>query len=421
MAMAMPISIAMGTKLQQRLEDHLRNQAAMLKNSIISIVGLAIALAAGLTTMGAVAKDKAAELAVSLQPANGFAFERLASNSLKAAVAANDGQFPNSVDSATEALAKQAFLSEPVTPEAIAVLALGNTEGKKRELMHQAFALSRRQQLVIGWMIVDAGTREDISAILSHYDTMLRTSSSAASVVIPTMAGALENSSFVEPFAGLLSKNPPWASRFWEAVVANAEAIENAAQLRAKLYVEDEARQSYRDSSLIKALVDNKRFEDAENLYRLLAGERKGALFLNNGSFDREPEYPPFDWQLFSNGEYGAAVTGGNLQLSAIPSSGGLFARQIVKLPSAVLIISVKSKTSIPKDTNISIDMKCAEMLDNAPRPIGIALTDSLTRQRISNQLSGCSFYWLEVVGHSAEGGDGFDVAIESVSFQRQS
>ena len=392
----------------------------MLKNGIIWTMGLAIALTSGLAAVGAVAKDKAPQLAVSLQPVNGFASETLASNSLKAAVAANDGQFPNSVDPVAEALAKQAFLSEPVTPEAIAVLALGSTEGKKRELMHKALALSRRQQLVIGWMIVDAGTREDIPAILSHYDTMLRTSSSAASVVIPTMAGALANSNFVEPFAGLLSKSPPWASRFWGAVVTTPEAIENAAQLRGMLYADDEAKETYRDANLINALVNKKRFEAAENLYQLLTGKRKEASFLKNGSFELEPEYPPLDWQLYSNGEYGAAVAGGNLRLSAIPSSGGLFARQLVKLPSAILKISVEFDASISKDTNISIDIKCAEILDNAPRAISIPLEDKLTRLQISNQQSGCSFYWLEIVGRSADSGDGFDVVIESLSLQRQ-
>ena len=62
------------------------------------MVGTVIALAAGLSAMGAIAKNKAPELAVSLHPANGFAFETLASHSLKAAVAANDGQFPNKID-----------------------------------------------------------------------------------------------------------------------------------------------------------------------------------------------------------------------------------------------------------------------------------------------------------------------------------
>ncbi|MEH6792137.1 hypothetical protein [Parasphingorhabdus sp.] len=392
----------------------------MLKNGIIWIVGLAIALASGLAAVGAIVKSQAPELAVSLQPANGFAFDTLASNSLKAAVAANDGRFPNSVDPVAASFAKRAFVSEPVTPEAIAVLALGSTEGKKRELMHEALALSRRQQLVNGWMIVDAGTREDIPEILNHYDTMLRTSSSAASVVIPTMARALTNRNFVEPFAGLLSKNPPWASGFWGAVVTTPEAIENAAQLRGMLYAADDSKEIYQDANLIYALVNNQQFGSAESLYQLLAGQRKEASLLKNGLFEREPEYPPLDWQLFSNGEYGAAVAGGNLQLSAIPSSGGLFARQLVKLPSAILKMSVKSNTSIPKDANISIDIRCGETLDNAPRPIRIALTDKLTRQQISNQRSGCSFYWFDVVGRSAEGGDGFDVVIESVSLQRQ-
>lgn len=392
----------------------------MLKIGIIWIFGLAIALVSGITAMGAITKNKIPDLAVSLQPANGFAFETLASNSLKAAVAANNGQFPNSVEPVAEAFAKQAFLSEPITPQAIAVLALGSTEGKKRELMHEAFALSRRQQLVIGWMIIDAGTREDIPAILSHYDTMLRTSSSAASVVIPVMAGALANPNFVEPFADLLSKKPPWASRFWGAVFIIPEAIENAAHLRKMLYTADEIKENYRDVDLVYALVSNQRFEAAENLYQLLAGQRKEALLLENESFEREPVYPPLDWHLFSNGEYGAAITGGSLQLSAISYSGGLFARQLVKLPSAILEISVKSNASIPEGAKISIDIKCAEILENAPRPISITLTDKLTKQQISNQQSGCSFYWLEVVGRSAENGDGFDVMIESVSLQRQ-
>jgi len=196
------------------------------------------------------------------------------------------------------------------------------------------------------------------------------------------------------------------------------EAIGNAARLRERLYTDNEAKESFRDLNLINALVNNKRFETAENLYQLLAGQRKEASLLKNGSFEREPEFPPLDWQFFSNGDYGAVITGGNLRLSAIPSSGGLFARQLVKLPSAILKISVKSNTSIPKDANISIDIKCAEILNNAPRPIRIALTDELTRQQISNQQSGCSFYWLEVVGRSAEGRDGFDVDLDSISLQ---
>mgnify|MGYP005991727225 CR=1 FL=1 len=390
----------------------------MVKNAIIWIFGLGIALVSGLTAAGAITKNTAPELAVSLHPANGFASETLASNSLKVAVAANGGLFPDSVDPAAVTFAKQAFRSEPITPEAIGVFALANTEGNKREIMREAFALSRRQQLVTGWMILDAGSREDIPAILSYYDTMLRTSSSAASVVIPTIAGALSNTSFIEPFADLLAKGPPWARRFWETVAVTPGSIENAARLRERLFTPNEENESYRDSSLINALVTSERFEAADTLYQMLAGDKNTRSPLHNGSFEHEPEYPPFDWQLFSNGEYGAAITGGSLQLSAIPSSGGVFARQLVKLPRAIFEISVKSDAGISDDATISIEIKCAEKLATTPQPIRISLTGTLTARQISNEQSECRFYWLELVGRSAERGGGFDVNLDSIALR---
>lgn len=382
------------------------------------MVGLAIALASGLSAMGAIAKNKAPELAVSVQPVNGFAFETLASNSIEAAVVANKGEFPNRINQDAETFARQAFMSEPVTPAAIAVLALGSTEGKKREFMQQALALTRRQQLVIGWMIVDAGTREDIPAILGHYDTMLRTSYSAASVVIPTMAGALANTNFVEPFADLLATKPPWASQFWGAVVVTPEAIKNAAELRERLYTDNEEKESYRDARLINALVNNKRFEDAENLYQLLAGQRKESSLLKNGSFEREPEYPPLDWQLFSNGEYGAAITGGNLQLSAIPNSGGLFARKLIAMPATIIQLDIKSSAEIPDWAVLSIDLKCAETFATVPLPISIKIKDRSIVRRIDNRGSECRYYWLNVTGRALD--EEFDVSINSIALKTQ-
>ncbi len=387
----------------------------MLKNGIIWIVGLAIALASGLAAVGAVAKDKAPQLAVSLQPANGFAFERLASNSLKAAVAANDGLFPNSVDPVAASFAKQAFLSEPVTPEAIAVLALGTTEGKKRELMHRAFALSRRQQLILGWMIVDAGTREDIPAILSHYDTMLRTSSATASAVIPIMVGALANDNFVVPFASLLAKQPPWAPRFWGAVVTIPEAIGNAARLRELLYMPNESEGTYRDENLIRALVNNNQFETAEALYHLLVGRKKARALLENGSFEAEPKYSPIDWQLFSTGEYGAVITDSELKLSAIQNSGGKFARRLVNLPARVLTIEIVSSTNIFDNAQIFITLTCAQKINETPRPTKILLKSKIETFKLDNSQSGCHFYWLDINGRTSGNSDGFDVALDSL------
>src|SRR5690606_38017888 len=110
--------------------------------------------------------------------------------------------------------AKQAFLTEPVTPEAVAVLALSGADQNKRELMGDALSLTRRQPLITAWMIADSGAQKDIPALLNHYDSMLRTNRSAASAIIPVMAEALADENFIAPYTTLLGKQPPRASEF---------------------------------------------------------------------------------------------------------------------------------------------------------------------------------------------------------------
>lgn len=413
----MTISIAMAAKLRSRPENDGRS-LAVLKNIILWILAFAVALVSGLSAMGAIAKDQAPDLAVTLQPLNGFGSEKLASTAAKASIAANQGQFPDSVDPVAVSLAKQAFLSEPVTPEAVAVLALGVADGIKRKLMYEAFTLSRRQQLATSWMIVDSGVREDIPAILNYYDTMLRTSGSASAVIIPVMARALADKNFIEPFAGLLSKNPPWSSRFWQAVVTTPEAIGNAATLRKLLYAPNGTEEDYRDANLIRALVNDKQLEAAEDLYQLLAITTKQGSLIKNGSFIYESNYPPLDWQLASTGEYGAAITHDSLQLSAIRSSGGVFARQLVKLPPKVLTMEVKSDSDIPEDANMFISISCAETIQSLPKPIRVPLTDKVTSQQISNVQSDCGFFWFDITARAAENGNGFDVSLNSVSLK---
>lgn len=382
------------------------------------MIGLAIAFVSGLSAMGSIAKNKAPQLAMGLQPANGFAAENLAAASVNAAITANNGSFPNQVSPRAANLAMQAFLAEPATPEAVGVLALLEAGSERRKLMDKALLLSRRQQMVTLWMINDSAAREDITSILQHYDTMLRTSSSAASVIMPQIAAVLANEDFIQPLARLLATNPPWSSQFWAAVVGTPSAIGNAAQLRQLLYKPSEPGENYRDADLINALANDRQFAQAAGLYRLLKGEKKNAALLENHSFEKIPEYPPMDWQLMSTGEYGAAVSEGKLQLSAIRNSGGLFARQIVDLPPKVLTIEVIGSDDLADDAQAFLSLSCAEAKNNAPQPIRIALKNGTTRQQISNVNSGCRFYWLDISARASENGDGFDVSLNSISMR---
>ncbi|MEH6756963.1 MAG: hypothetical protein V7676_05585 [Parasphingorhabdus sp.] len=388
----------------------------MMKNSIIWIIGLVIAITSGLTAMGAIAKSKAPELAIILSPTNGFAAEKIAANSIKTAIAGNAGHFPDDVNPKTTEFARSAFIAEPVVPEAIAILGIGEADQDRRQLMNKSLLLSRRQPLITAWMIADSGAREDLPALLHHYDTMLRTSTSAASVIIPVMADSLADDNFIAPYASLLAKGPPWAYRFWDAVVRNTKVIGNAARLREMLYNPNEDEDIYRDASLIGALASNQQFEKADSLYQLLVGDREAGSLLRNSSFATTPKYPPIDWQLFSTGEYGAVVTNGNLALSAIRNSGGLLARQLIKLPPAAVTLDIKPSDHISDNTRINVSLNCAEATQGVPQTIRIPLQRERTNLQIDNSKSGCSYYWLDINGRASETGDGFDVKLNEVN-----
>ena len=390
----------------------------MLQNIIISIFSLALAMAAGLISLGAVTKSKAPDVAIELQPMNGFAAENIVARIVRVSVGANGGTFPDSISPAALRSAKQAFLSEPVTPVAVAALALNAKKASERPLMQKAFALSRREPLVTGWMVADSSVRGDTPDILNFYDITLRTNVSAAPVLIPVMVNALSNRESLEPFANLLSRNPPWAAEFWEKLAEPSGSLINGAMLRKRLYHENENKEQYRDLNLVRSLLYAQHFRSAEELYTLLSEKSSKGSLVRNSSFDYAPEFPPLDWELVSTGEYGAAIADGRLQLSAIQNSGGVFAKQLVKLPTALIQIGLETSNQIPDDAEIVIDLACAEKMEIMPQPIRIKVDQQSMFRHINNKRSGCKYYWLELEGRASENGDGFDVGIESISMQ---
>ncbi len=391
-----------------------------MKNVLIWVAAISLAVISGSTALGAIAKIKSPELALSLFPQNGFAAQAIASGLTMTFVAENKGKFPDLVNPSWNAMALQAFESEAISPDAIAVIALSRTGNVRRELMQKAFELSRRQKIVTGWLITDSGKRDELSALLDYYDILLRTSSSASSVVMPAMAAALADDSSIEPLAGLLSKKPPWAYRFWQQVSSTQQAIGNAVQLRKRLYKPTELSENYPDPELVKALVKSERFSEAEELYNLLSQEPSDGSLIKNGSFQHEPKYSPLDWQLFSTGEYGATIADGNLQISAIANSGGLFARQLVRFPSGLLQINTRFASNIPDDVNMELRISCAETNISPRVTVRLPLIEQTGRQQISNQHSGCSYFWLEIVGRASENGNGFDTVLEYVSLRSE-
>lgn len=386
---------------------------AMLRTLLIWLVAAVLAIGSAATALGAITKNKAPELALSLFPQNGFASESLVARLTRSFLVESRGGFPDRVDPSWTALAVQAFEAEAVVADAIAVIALSRTGDARRDTMRKAFELSRRQQLVTGWMIIDSGRRNDIPAILDYYDTALRTSSTAAGVIIPVMANALTNEDFVEPFTLLLLRDPIWAPLFWRQVVQTPNSLINASKLRKAVEKNNGTKGLFQDSALISNLVREGQFEEAQSLYKTLTSKKQTDTgVVRNSNFRLGSEFPPFDWQLFSTGEYGAAISQGNMNLSAIGNAGGMMARQLARLPKGVLALEVEAVGVVPTGADLYVEFLCAVRSKSKSRAIKIPLSGKLTRQKIDNTEGACPYYWINIFGRSSDDINGFDVGI---------
>src|SRR5690606_29272003 len=99
-------------------------------------------------------------------------------------------------------------------------------------------------------------------------------------------------------------------------------------------------------------------------------------------------------------------------------NSGGLFARQLVKLPAKIVKLDIKPRDPIPDNARIIVSLRCAQAMDNAPQTIRIPMEREITDLQINNANSGCSFYWMEISGRASENGGGFDIALDSISLR---
>lgn len=375
-----------------------------------------IAVFSGLASIGSFAKSKAPEIALSVPPNNGFAAESLASKLTKLAIMDNGGQIPDFAKPKWYNLAVQAFSSEPVTPDAVAIIALARRGEQRRSLMLKAFELSRRQQLVSGWLISDSAASNDIQSVLGYYDTVLRTNSSAKDVIMPIMVGALAQDSAIRPYAVVLSQDPPWTGSFWGQVTSTPEVLENAVVLRQFLFQSKVHNSGYQDANLIFSLIKDHKFGKAKQLYLMLNGTAWDADIVRNDDFRTVPQFPPLDWQLFSTGEYGATIEGGRLNLSAIGNSGGLVARQLIEIPRGRLQLKISLLRQPPRGSRINTQISCAQKDTKTGGTVTVAITKLETSVGIDNVRKDCSFFWLDIIARSDQDGNGFDIGIKSVS-----
>lgn len=400
---------------------------SVYRNIAICAVAAIIALLSSVQALSSFTSKKQADFSLSLPFfTTGWAAEAKSAVQVREYAAENRGQFPAQIDSKTAALAAQSFYHEPNAAEAVAIMALSAPPNNQRILMQNAYQISRREPTILAWLINDSEKRQNVKDLLQYYDISIRTISSASELILPVMANALSNPDSIGIFSKILSNQPPWSRQFWQLASSNAAAVKNAAVLRTRLYDIREDQKNYADTQLIATLVNNYYFENAIQLYSLLkngigtniSGKKPNENTVRNSDFSESSLYPPLDWQIFSDADYGASIADNSLYISAINDSGGLFARQLINLEAKPYQLDIAILQQAGAEDNLTLQLSCAEKIDRKPANINLKLTGKKISQRLDNSAALCRYYWLNINGRSFDVGDGMDAVIESISIR---
>ena len=390
----------------------------MIKAICISVAAMGLAVISGLHALGVVAESKNPPLAQYAFPTNGLAKTELASLQFKLAVVQNGSQLPEKLPPEIRDLALAGYIAEPTDPEAIRILAQyseswGNKE-RARTLMRLIPSLSKRDKVANLWLARDFGELQRTDEALAIYDTALRASSSVVEQLMPQMVASMADPRLVEPYSVLLDRDPPWAPQFWQRLIDNDAALANTGKLRELVAVKGMALSAKQDRALVRRLADKGHLNEALSLFRKLDPGNSGRGILANRDFKRQPEFAPFDWELFSTGYFGASIdpSAGRMAISAVPGSSGVAARQLVRLPAGTYRLSATLRSALPRDSKLAIVIRCAENGSNAARRFLISGT-ALDQQVSTDGV--CSFHWLELAIAIPSDGTPTDLLVEQI------
>lgn len=121
-------------------------------------------------------------------------------------------------DQLTRTLAQRALLQDPTAVKAVETLGMqaqmGNDAVRARRLFAYAQTLTRRELQTHLWGIEDAVVRNDIPAVLRHYDMALRTSKNAPDILYPVLTAALGETEVRARLVDVLARKPLWGPGF---------------------------------------------------------------------------------------------------------------------------------------------------------------------------------------------------------------
>lgn len=241
----------------------------------------------------------------------------------------------------SEQLARVAFEQDATAVPAVTTLGLNaQIRGQiqtARRLFAYAQKLSRRDLETQLWAVEDAISRDDIPGALGHYDTALRTSYNAPTLMYPILTSAASDPAIRVSLVKVLAGNPPWATTFTDYAAIKGTDPRSIADLFQRLRQKGGSVSEEAQAAVINGLVAGGAVEDA---WRYYASVRPGAdrRASRNPRFSDNIANPsPFDWIPINDAGIDTSIQhgsdGGVFDFSARASVGGILLQQTQMLP----------------------------------------------------------------------------------------
>lgn len=255
-----------------------------------------------------------------------------------------------------ERLARTALVLDPTAADALNVLGAkaqieGETE-RARSIFSYSLLLSRRELEPRLWAIEEAVDRGDISEALRNYDIALRTSSTAAELLLPTLVSALDSEKVRRELLEVLRTRPPWSDDFlWLASRAPTEPMAVEALFDEAARVDIPISQRLREN-LVNSFIRNGQFDEAWayfSSFRANVDRRKS----QDSHFTLRTETRThFDWTPSEVSGVSVAIlsdgNGGSLDFATSPGFGGALVQQYtLLLPGAYRLVGRSQAISI--------------------------------------------------------------------------
>lgn len=388
-----------------------------------------------LATTSAIANSLAKlqpDIAMTMPVANGPAMARSARQDIARALQANATKgakegvanpFPAAVENSIASKALAAFLSEPLSTEAIMPLGLtanGRSEkAKARSIFRASAALSRREEVAALWLARDAAENNDIDEMLKRFDQILRTSQEARPILLEQFAAATTDRQFHRGMVELLSSHPVWEADFWETAPKVEAAARSVGELRLALVGRNAKVSEQADVRIAYNLINQGEFALASQLFAKLAGVPASEAIVKNADFSNPSRFAPVDWQTYSTADFGSEISTSNglLYLYATDAPGGGVARQWVSLsPGRYRLRATVRGFGMEEGDSLSAQLSCISSGDAKQT---FPLSDGSNEIEFAIGAT-CRQFWLDVVAKPAERNPGFEAEIERLTLERQ-